>query len=868
MGRFQYDVSIIIPVYNVEKYLRECLDSILRQSYDLNKIEIILIDDGSKDKSGDICREYSDNYDNVVVLKQENAGVSVARNNGIKNARGKYIMLLDSDDFISKNAVKKLVNFFDKHYDEIDIVTYPIYLYSTDGKKVKQPRYDLFDKKTGIYDINEYIQANQCTINIVFKNELEKTNLFDVDMKLSEDQKFDTALIMRKEKLGYVSEARYYYRRYPASVSQVRNNPYYCFYDIIGYMEWLLDEYRQDGKVPKYIQALIANNLKWRIATDQLFPYYQEKEEYQKSVERIKNIVKEIDVDVFDSCSEMNYWHKIFFYKLTGRKFTLEKVDEGYEIYCDGVPILSFTKIKGFLTHLKVKGNKLNVMGEIMSPLFQEETPEIYLEKHYLNGEVTTELLNSFISNSSYHNSKIFTDREYGFNTVIDLDKVSRFKVYVKILGKKFNIDYHFKKFVRQNFISGPYNIVCSNKSSSIIIRKATFLNKLKSYRRNLMNCLRKNFGGVSYRILAHMYNPFKDIWLYTDRGDALDNAYTLFKNDFKREDGIRRYYVSFFTKEEIDKYFTPEEKKYLIRKDSFKHKMLFLKSQKIFTSFADLQVYSPFKKISFYSDLTNYELIYLQHGILHANLVTMYAKEFTEIDKFVISTNFEKNNLIEKYHYLESDLLLSGMPRIKVGASNKKPAKKILFAPSWRKYLIGPLLNNKRQLMVNEFQNSEFFKETSKFLNSKKLQDFLKKNKYQLDFKLHPIFKQYAKYYKIDSKYVNINFDDTDIDEYSIFITDFSSFQFDFVNLRRPIIYFVPDMDKFKAGLHSYRELDLKYEDAFGNLCLNSDELMKELEKIVKNGVKPEKKYLKRMDKFFLDIKNPCEQIYEEVTK
>ena len=92
-------ISIIIPVYNVEKYLRECLDSILAQSY--KDFEIILADDGSTDSSGNICDEYSMKYENIKVLHKNNNGLSSARNAGLDIAQGEYILFIDSDDVVS-----------------------------------------------------------------------------------------------------------------------------------------------------------------------------------------------------------------------------------------------------------------------------------------------------------------------------------------------------------------------------------------------------------------------------------------------------------------------------------------------------------------------------------------------------------------------------------------------------------------------------------------------------------------------------------------------------------------------------------------------------------------------------------------------
>ncbi len=96
-------ISVIIPVYNVEKYLAKCIDSVLSQTF--LDIEIILVDDGSSDKSPLICDEYSKKYPFISVIHQENRGLGGARNTGIENAKGEYLFFLDSDDFISKNAL-------------------------------------------------------------------------------------------------------------------------------------------------------------------------------------------------------------------------------------------------------------------------------------------------------------------------------------------------------------------------------------------------------------------------------------------------------------------------------------------------------------------------------------------------------------------------------------------------------------------------------------------------------------------------------------------------------------------------------------------------------------------------------------------
>ena len=118
-------VSVIVPVYNVENYLEKCVNSLLNQTIGRESLQIILIDDGSTDSSPAICDRLSAENTCVTAIHQENAGVSAARNRGIQEADGKYIVYLDSDDTLLKNTIAGIVEVFEQHYDEIDIVTYP-----------------------------------------------------------------------------------------------------------------------------------------------------------------------------------------------------------------------------------------------------------------------------------------------------------------------------------------------------------------------------------------------------------------------------------------------------------------------------------------------------------------------------------------------------------------------------------------------------------------------------------------------------------------------------------------------------------------------------------------------------------------------
>ena len=116
-------ISVIVPVYNVEDYLPRCLDSLLKQGIEEDQYEVVLVNDGSKDGSEAICKEFVNQHANFFLLNQENQGVASARNHGLDFAHGEYIAFVDSDDFLADNGLKRLVDVLREH-PRIDLVRF------------------------------------------------------------------------------------------------------------------------------------------------------------------------------------------------------------------------------------------------------------------------------------------------------------------------------------------------------------------------------------------------------------------------------------------------------------------------------------------------------------------------------------------------------------------------------------------------------------------------------------------------------------------------------------------------------------------------------------------------------------------------
>ena len=144
--------SFIVPVYNTEKYLKKCLNSLVNQTY--KDFEIIVVNDGSTDKSSNIISKYQKKYKNIIVIDKENEGLSMARNRGVQKSSGKYIIFVDSDDYVSN----KLLEEVDKKIDDSDILRFQIATEDEEYTKINEYHEEEFESMCG-YDAFKYLSS-------------------------------------------------------------------------------------------------------------------------------------------------------------------------------------------------------------------------------------------------------------------------------------------------------------------------------------------------------------------------------------------------------------------------------------------------------------------------------------------------------------------------------------------------------------------------------------------------------------------------------------------------------------------------------------------------------------------------------------
>ena len=218
------DVSIIIPVYNVQEYLSGCIDSVVNQT--IKNKEIIIVNDGSTDKCYEILKEYKEKYPEIIIINQENRGISETRNAGLRVASGEYIAFVDSDDFIDLNMFEKMYMAAKSKNADTVICNYILYTETPDNPKINDHRIEGLNKEGYIGKVEALKKFLLNDIKGYVWNKLHKRDLFTEnnitfpDFIVCEDTPVEFLLIAGSKKIYLLNEPLYYYRQRESSLTR------------------------------------------------------------------------------------------------------------------------------------------------------------------------------------------------------------------------------------------------------------------------------------------------------------------------------------------------------------------------------------------------------------------------------------------------------------------------------------------------------------------------------------------------------------------------------------------------------------------------------------------------------------------------
>lgn len=309
-------VTIIVPVYKVEKYLRRCLDSIAAQTY--TNFEAILVDDGSPDRCGEICDEYAAKDTRFRVIHQKNGGLSAARNTGIENCFGTYIMFVDSDDYIAANMCEVLLK--NAIQDKAQIVMCGFY-FVYEGKQVSSsvcpPQAVMSGKDATI----QCLGPKSSIYSVVVWNKLYKRDLFEVDAGkvrfpeglIYEDEFVSYKLLYLAESVSMIKEPLYYYWQREGSIIHSSKHKKMLIGEkiILEYFRWA-KEYAPDMiDLVKFASIRFFNGLVWEYVREE---YGAQSKIILKNLNNV--ILANVDHFFFNSYANIKYKKNYFLMRI------------------------------------------------------------------------------------------------------------------------------------------------------------------------------------------------------------------------------------------------------------------------------------------------------------------------------------------------------------------------------------------------------------------------------------------------------------------------------------------------------------------------------------------------------------------------
>ena len=295
----KHHISVIVPVYNVQDYLEECLASIIGQTIGFECIQVILVNDGSPDGSDAICKKYAAGYpENIVYVEQPNSGVAAARNKGLEFAKGELVSFLDGDDKWSEDSFETAYKAYTEHPDIPVFSCRMVFFDEESGDHQLNYKYE----EDRIIDIREDYTFPQLSSSSVFiETDTAKKYRFTEGLKYSEDFRYINEILLDNPKMMLLKDPVYWYRRRPSGDSAIQRSvtdpDYYTYTCRQVYVYLFNRSVELFGRVLRYIQFCVMYDLRWRLKIP-LEETGLDEEERAEYLDLLVQLLREIDDDI------------------------------------------------------------------------------------------------------------------------------------------------------------------------------------------------------------------------------------------------------------------------------------------------------------------------------------------------------------------------------------------------------------------------------------------------------------------------------------------------------------------------------------------------------------------------------------------
>lgn len=899
----EYKISVVTAVYNVEDYLAEMIDSIIAQNIGFENIQLILVDDGSPDKSGEICDQYAEQYpDNIIVVHKENGGVSSARNEGLRYVRGEYVNFTDADDILEFNTLEVMYNYLKENEKWIDLVAVKLKFFGArNGDHTLNYR---FGKKSRIVDLRQEYNCIQLSISgTLVKKQCFDNRRFDSSLAYAEDAQLVIDILLDKMQYGLVRGASYLYRKRDTGDSAVDlGRSKSCYY--VPYIERFTlysmeNALKRKGYIPQFVQYTCMYDLQWRFNQHPLVkPGVLKADEELEYKELIHKAIQYVDDKIILEQRNIGNNYKMAILSMKEENKDRKEVvllPNDAKVYIKEIPsalassysmILEFADI--FSDEIIIEGHarfftELNDVQVILKVVDDEcETGAEYTAQPLEREEKCTFCMDNVITQAMgfrFHlkrdelpeETKLQLYLRYGDNDILCKNIVT---------GKFFPVSTKLKSsYLYQNGMILTYSgggLKLSKQASGAAVKRCE-----RKLQREIISKKNKMLyrGGIARKIY-HFVKKFKkkELWLISDRLTKADDngeAFFTYMNTIGKDENIDTYFVLEKSSEDYERLSKVGK---VVPFHSNKHKILSLLCDKVVSAQADDYVFNRFFDLSYlYRDILHRQkFIFLQHGVIKDDLSRWLARANKNISIFVTTTRMEYQSVLDcAYHYDENQVKCTGLPRYDYLYDNSSDKNIITFMPTWRSYLAGNFnVENDSRTLKSGFEKSSYCLMYQQVFSNKRLYEAAEKYRYKFRLMLHPTMpRECIEYFDCNNGIEildrNIRYRELFADS-KLIVTDYSSTVFDFAYLRKPVIYYQQDAEEFFSGNHTYDKGYFDYErDGFGEVEYTSDALVERIIEYIENDCRLKDVYRDRIEKTFpYNDKNNCRRVYEEIVK
>lgn len=901
--------SIVIYTTDLEG-LKRTIESIIKQDYDLSQIELI-VENVNEDEE---IEEYLKSMENInyIYNNLKETDIASAYNHALLVATGQYITFINSNMYYENTNTLKIISICLEDYDLVAINGGYF-----DADKNKREVYTMQPKKSA--KINLYTTPHK--IQMLFESyffKIERIKKYGFNSKLHDECKVKFLLDVLKEIFiyFYIKEMKL------TSLDPFENNTSKC---AIQYQSWwyndslkklIIPELYSHEKVPKYIEeaCIYLMFAKFNCNTKDRNKNVLSQEDFTKFTELVTKALLKIDDNIIIQTSfnistgrgishqyKIPRWLRFWLLNLKIKALNAQKKIKLIRI-CKHNNLLLEYKLPNKATNSeyistdrnynlseKVKIKAINYHnGELqidattsISDFLESKDIKIHAELDEKEIKVTPTKIYSTLKAFGVELTRGYT---FKLQFKVDLTQKQKLKFYAVIDNQKILLNLAYDKVQarlsksKRSFWSYK-NILIKNNISNISIEKNSLYKELKSELLFNLSKLKNEKNKkrviklIGLRILYYATKPLyqkKHIWITFDKlYKAGDNGEYVYQYGLKNNKNI--YYI--IQKDSPDyKRLKKQNRKHILTFNSLKAKLLSLQAEAILKTHANILGFCGFDGLArvMVRGLFNAEIIEIQHGLTIQDIPEYQNRLVDNTKLYMIASGFEKKNIEkEEYGYNKNQIKLVGLARYDVLKSNEK--RIILITPTWRHNIAAPSLKHGISRGHSEiFKQSNYFKIYNALINNKKLIMYAKKYNYEIVYLLHPTLSSQAEdfntneFVKIIPAAGDMSYEKI-LTESSLMITDYSGVQFDFIYMKKPIIYFQP-----KELPPHYTNISLNYEkEGFGPIVDNLNDLINKICENMQNECINDKKYIERTNSFFkYNDYNNCERIIRELEK